>query len=79
MDAWISECFSPWAFIVHSSLFYAGQTSFSADENLHLIEVSEAGLTESCCEASCPWLAELHESITYFLPENWGAGRRGKV
>lgn len=79
MHAWISECFSPWVFIVHSSLSYAGQTSSSADENLHLIEVSGAGFTESCCEASSPWLPELHESITYLLPENWGAGRRGKV
>jgi len=61
---------------VHSSLFYTGQTSSSTDENhFGFTEVSEAGFMRAAMKTACPWLAELSESITRFLPEKWGAGR----
>lgn len=64
---------------MHSSLFYTGQTSSSADENhFGFIEVNEVGFMRAAVKTACPWLAEVHESVTHFLPKNRGVGRLGR-
>lgn len=64
---------------MHSSVFYTGQTSSSADKNhFGFIEVNEVGFMRVDMRTACPWLAGLHENITHFLAENWRVGRLGR-